>query len=170
MLINIFFNFAFAEVGVVLNTSDSVIKRNEKSFIAAKNFHLQEGDEIISGKNESRLKIKPATIIEVKQYSKIKILSHSTIQLNAGSISVTVNSEMKVKRKIVTDDVEMLTENAIYGISFSDGDTELHVISGEVEMKSPFVQTFVPEIIKKNEARKYLKKKQIFQKIPFRSN
>lgn len=153
MLISFLCSFSFSGTKALIHESKDV--------------EIKVGDEISSYEKKMTFKLNPNTVVQLEKKSKIKILPDSTIQLKEGVISVSTSAK-GVMTKVVTDDVEVLAEDATYRVSYFGSDTELHVRSGEAEMKSPYVQTFVPEIIKKREARQYLKKEQSFKSVKFR--
>jgi hypothetical protein len=175
---------SFGQVGKILtgSQSESYILRDTLIVKISNNFKLKTGDEIVVKINPILIKIYPNTQIALSRNSSFKVVSFksvirnnkkvftSLLELKSGTLAtnIKVKANEVVNLRIKTKEVEFIFSNGQYEISNYGQGTDLHVMKGEVEVRSPHVQTFVPEIIKSGEGFRYTKANPAFSKIPFK--
>ncbi|MFP5387461.1 MAG: hypothetical protein ACLGHN_15390, partial [Bacteriovoracia bacterium] len=72
------------------------------------------------------------------------------------------------EQKVTADDVAFGVRGTEFEVAFTDdSEVDLDVVEGEVEVSSPHVHTFVPEIVKANEGFKFDRKRRKFVRRKF---
>jgi hypothetical protein len=178
-------NIAFAEVGKiskVLGSPDAFIMRGTQKIVLAADAKLEVGDEIFSQASVLLIHLYPTTQLSMAKQTQIKITkslidetsgtdrAFSIINFIKGLVRVQVVKEnnLEVDQKIEADGVAFAVRGTEFEVSKDNEDFDLDVLEGEVEVTSPFVQTFVPEIVKANEGFKFNKKARKFERRKFR--
>lgn len=180
-------NIAFAEVGKItkiIGGSDVLIMRGSEKKILTSGAKLEVGDEIFSSDTVVQIHLYPTTQLNLAKNTQIKITknlieetgsidkSFSVINFIKGLVRIQVTKEanLEIDQKIEADGVAFAVRGTEFEISKDNEDYDLDVVEGEVEVSSPFVQTFVPEIVKANEGFKFNKKARQFERRKFRRN
>ena len=144
---------------------------------------LEEGDELFTQKSVVVALLYPTTQLSLSKNSQIKISqnlleekenlekSSSVIDYIKGIIraKVTKDKDLTIDQTIRAKDVAFAVRGTEFEVSQEGEDVDLDVIEGEVEVSSPHVQTFVPEIVKANEGFRFNRKKHSFSKRKFAS-
>jgi hypothetical protein len=175
---------SFGQAGKILtgSQSESYILRDTLVVKISDNLKLKPGDEIVVKNNPILTKINPNTQIALSHNSSVKVVSFksfkknnkkvftSLLELKSGTLltNIKVKANEVVNHRIKTEEVEFIFSKGQFEISNYGTGTDLHVMKGEVEVRSPKVQTFVPEIIKSGEGFRYTKANPSFSKIPFK--
>jgi hypothetical protein len=178
-------NIAFAEVGKiskVLGSSDAYVMRGTEKKTLSVDTKLEVGDELFSQNSVLLVHIYPTTQLSLAKQTQVKITksfidesnetdkAFSIINFIKGLVRVQVVKEanLEVDQKIEADGVAFAVRGTEFEVSSENGDYDLDVLEGEVEVSSPFIQTFVPEIVKANEGFKFNKKARKFERRKFR--
>lgn len=171
--------FAHAEVGEVIAVrggTDAYLSRNGERHILTEGFPLQVGDTLRTESSHVVFLLFPKIQMSLVKGTEIIITSHlvedsgeiekteSLIDLIKGliRIQVTRDDNDKVEQKVNAKDVSFAVRGTEYEVSSTDDDAELDVFEGEVEVSSPHVQTFVPEIVKPRQGFRFERKNRQF--------
>jgi len=175
---------SIAEVGKVskiVGLNDSYILRNQQKLSLTQDFDIEKGDEVFTQNTVLVIYLYPTTQISLAKNTQIKITenlikgdsnkekSFSIINFIKGIVrlQVTKDNNLEIDQTIVADSVSFAVRGTDFEVSSDGEDFDLDVIEGEVEVTSPFVQTFVPEIVKANEGFRFNKKAKNFQRRKF---
>lgn len=180
----IYSSFCFGEVGKITKVigDGAYIMRGGQKIDSALNADLQLNDELHSENAYMVIYLYPGTQMSVSKNSSVKISEHLIEESNDLEKASSVIDYIKgIIRLQVTKDANQLIEQKVQarGVAFGvrgtefevseEGDEiELDVIEGEVEVTSPDVKTFVPEIVKRNEGFRFNRKKPGFARKKFR--
>jgi hypothetical protein len=172
-------SFAHAEIGEITSVNggtDSYLLRNGNKTSISQGDNLEVGDSIHSGSAHVNFILYPKIQMGLANDSELTITKHmvdetseetdSLIGLIKGliRIQVTRDGNEKVRQKVDAREVTFAVRGTEYEVSSSDEDAELDVFDGEVEVSSPHVQTFVPEIVKPKEGFRYSRKARKFSR------
>ena len=158
-----FLNFSIADAGKVVKIVSEVeayCLRGDQKIPLTQDFTLKTGDEVFSEKSVLSLSL-PGTQLGLANQSQIKIAGN--VNFLKGMLVVRAEK----KQTVEADGVSFTTKKAEFEVSYDGESIDLDVISGEVEVSSPFVQTFVPEIIKANQGFRFNKKERSFTRRNF---
>jgi hypothetical protein len=169
-------------VSKIAGDDSSYLVRNNQNIVLKEELPLEQGDEIYSMNSVVLIYLQPTTQMSLAKKSQIKITqnlieinlekekSTSVIEYIKGIVrlQVTRDDQLEINQKVVADGVSFAVRGTEFEISREGEDVELDVVEGEVEVSSPYVQTFVPEIVKANEGFKFNKKNRQFQRRKFR--
>jgi hypothetical protein len=175
---------AFAEVGKiskVVGSGDAYILRNKEKITITVDASIEQGDELFTQDSVLIVYLYPTSQIGLAKNTQIKITqnliegtdekdkSFSVIDFIKGLIRLQVTKEdnLEIEQKIVADGVAFAVRGTEFEVSQEGEDFDLDVIEGEVEVTSPYVNTFVPEIVKANEGFRFNKKSRNFQRRKF---
>lgn len=175
---------SLAEVGKIskiLGSNDAYILRNHARMSLVQDFNLEQGDEIFTQDNVLLIHLYPTTQMSLSKNTQIKISeslidsndiqdkSFSVIEFIKGLVrlQVTKDENLEIEQKVVANGVAFAVRGTEFEVSKEGEDYDLDVIEGEVEVTSPYVQTFVPEIVKANEGFRFNKKARNFQRRKF---
>lgn len=175
---------SFAEVGKITKmagSGDAYILRNQAKIAVTQDANLEQGDELFTQDSVLVVYLYPTTQISLAKNTQIKITenliegdgdkekSFSVIDFIKGIIrlQVTKDENLEIEQKVVADGVAFAVRGTEFEVSKEGEDFDLDVVEGEVEVSSPFVQTFVPEIVKANEGFRFNKKKRNFERRKF---
>jgi hypothetical protein len=178
-------SFAHAEVGEITSLrggTDSYLMRSGNKSVIAEGDKLEVGDSIHSATSYVTLVLYPKIQMGLAKDTELKITSHmvdeangpektdSLIELIKGlvRIQVTRDHNEEVKQRVDARGVSFAVRGTEYEVYSTDEDAELDVFEGEVEVTSPHVQTFVPEIVKPNEGFRYARKARQFSRRAFK--
>lgn len=172
-----------AESGKVLKTvgADTLIKRKGVESVLQMDHILEQGDEIITGKGSALLLLYPATQISLSPDTHITISEHSIDQMEVKERAVSVigflkgfikvlvskDSDQEVDQRYDAKDVSFGVRGTEFELSENDEGVDLDVSEGVIEVSSPHVQSFVPEIVKANEGLQFSKKRKNFLRRKF---
>ncbi len=172
-------SFAHAQVGKVLKVTGekALLESGSSQVPLSVDQNLNLGDTISSGDAIVQLLILPATQISLSKNTQIKISEHfieenqlkerafSIIGLIKGLIRVNVSKDasQEIDQKYESEGVSFAVRGTEFELSDEGGeDVELDVIEGQVEVSSPYIQSFVPEIVKRSEGLKFSRKQKNF--------
>ncbi len=178
-------SFSFAEVGEILSlkvSQDAYLVRGTEKVLLTTGTLLEVGDRIHTEKAHVVLILYPKIQMSVASGSEILISKHmveeagetekteSLVELVRGliRIQVTRDENEEVQQKVEANGVAFAVRGTEYEVSSTDDDAELDVMEGEVEVSSPYVQTFVPEIVKPNQGFKFERKAKKFNRRAMR--
>jgi hypothetical protein len=176
---------SLAEVGKIsksIGSGSAYLMRGKDKISLVQDSVIELGDEIFSEDCVLQLLLYPMTQINLAKNSQIKInesfivgegskeKSTSVIGFVKGLIrlQVTKDENLEIDQKVVADGVIFGVRGTEFEVSNENDDFDLDVLEGEVEVSSPYVQTFVPEIVKANEGFRFNKKARNFQRRKFR--
>ncbi len=177
-------SFASAEIGKVskiLGASDAYIIRNSEKIKLTQDTKIEQDDELYTQESVLLIYLYPSIQISlskktqlnfsesvIKDFSKTE-KAFSVIEFIKGMvrIQVTTDSEVGVDQKIQANGVSFAIRGTEFEISDLNGEIDLDVIEGQVEVSSPYVQTFVPEIVNPNEGFSFNKKEKKFRRRKF---
>lgn len=173
----------FAESGKVLKTigSDTFLRRDGTESVLEADKILQQGDEIVTGKGSALLLLYPATQISLSPDTHIKISEHTIEQMEVKEravsvigflkgfikVMVTKDADQEVDQRYDAKDVSFGVRGTEFELSENDEGVDLDVSEGVIEVSSPHVQSFVPEIVKANEGLQFSKKRKNFLRRKF---
>ncbi len=179
-------NNSWAEVGKVLKivgSSDAYLMRAQTKILLSPELELELGDQIFSQNSYTVVHLYPGTQISLAQNTQIKITelfieeneeslikSSSIIDFVTGIIRTVVNREGEeaVDQKFKAKGVSFGVRGTEFEISQDESDNvDLDVFEGSVEVTSPDVHTFVPEIVNANEGFKFNRKQKLFSRRKF---
>ena len=175
----------FSQVGKitkVVGTNDAVLERGGERLPVNPDSDLQLNDIIHSESAHIVIHLFPGTQMSLARKTQIKISEHmieessdlekssSVIDFIKGIVRVQVvkDADQEIEQKIQADGVAFAVRGTEFEVSQSDSsEVDLDVIEGEVEVSSPYVHTFVPEIVKANQGFRFDKKKRSFARRKF---
>lgn len=177
---------SFAEVGKIskiLGSGDAYVLRNQNKISVVQDLELEQGDEIHSLDSVVMIYLYPTTQMNLAKNSQIKITENlvaeagekekvsSVIDFIKGlvRVQVTRDESLEIEQKVQANGVAFAVRGTEFEVSEEGEDFDLDVIEGEVEVMSPYVNTFVPEIVKANEGFRFNKKQRNFQRRKFRA-
>lgn len=177
-------SMAFAEIGKITNvlgSSDAHLVRSGQKIFLATDTELEEGDTIFSQSSVVQLHLFPASQISLAKKTQITLTQNliddasgvektfSVVNFIKGVVRVLVTREadQQVEQKIIADGVSFAVRGTEFEVSETDDDFDLDVIEGEVEVSSPYVQTFVPEMVKAGQGFRFNRKARNFQRRAF---
>ncbi len=175
----------WSEVGKVtqlLGGERAYLLRNSERIDITTNTEIEQGDEINSEDSVLTFLIYPTGQYRLSKNTSIKITqsfiqdsnevekSFSLIEFVKGVIRAQVvrDDELEIDHQIKAKDVAFAIRGTEFEVSQNGDDYDLDVVEGEVEVSSPHVQTFVPEIVKANEGFRYNRKGRSFNRRQFK--
>lgn len=179
-------NTSLAEVGKVLKVvgnSDAYLMRAQSKISLTPDQLLELGDEIFSQNSMPVIHLFPGTQLSLAKNTQIKITDHM-IEENAEAVkkstsvidfirgilraSITREEGEEIEQKFQAKGVAFGVRGTEFEVSQEgDDEVDLDVFEGSVEVTSPDVHTFVPEIVKANEGFKFSRKKKLFSRRKF---
>jgi hypothetical protein len=178
-------NTAWAEVGKItkiLGDQDAYLVRGSENIKLAPEASLELGDIIHSQNAYIVIHLYPATQMSLAKNSEIKISEHmieenadvekttSVIDFIKGIVrlQVTKDANQEIDQKVQANGVAFGVRGTEFEVSLEDNqDVDLDVFEGEVQASSPYIHSFVPEIVKANEGFRFERKKKAFSKRRF---
>lgn len=178
-------NLCFAEVGrvsKVVSPKNAHLLREGSKVDMSSDLTLNLGDEIHTKDAHLLLFLYPGTQLAVNKNSVVKISesmidknnnqekAYSIVELIRGIIrlQVTRSPNQEIDQKVQADGVSFAVNgNEIEVAQEKKGVVDLNVIDGEVLVSSPFIQSFVPEVVKANESLRFSQKKKNFERRKF---
>jgi hypothetical protein len=177
-------NVSFAEVGKItkmIGAEDAYLVRGSEKILLQQDLNLEEGDELSTQNTVVVAYLYPTTQLSLSKNTQIKISQNliedadslekttSVIDYVKGIIraQVTKDKDLEINQRIQTKDVAFAVRGTEFEVSQDGDDFDLDVIEGEVEVSSPHVQTFVPEIVKASEGFRFNRKKYSFERRKF---
>ena len=174
---------SFAEIGKItkLIGNDAYLSRDGQKIKLTAEMLLEKGDAISSQGSVVMMHLYPSSQMTLSRQTDVKLSesvidetadadkSTSVIDFVKGLIRLQVSKDKneEVDQKVLADGVAFAVRGTEYEVSLAGEDYDLDVIEGEVEVSSPYVNTFVPEIVKKNEGFRFNKKMRQFQRRKF---
>lgn len=179
-------NTSLAEVGKVLKvvgSTDAYLVREQSKIPLTAELFLELGDEIFSQNSMPVIHLFPGTQLSLAKNTQIKLTEHM-IEENAEAVkksssvidfirgilraSITREEGEEVDQKFQAKGVAFGVRGTEFEVSQEgDDEVDLDVFEGSVEVTSPDVQTFVPEIVKANEGFKFNRKNRTFGRRKF---
>lgn len=177
-------NVSYAEIGRVIKViggNDAFLERQGSKLPAVLDMELQEGDLVRSGSGHLVLHLYPSSQLSVTKGSEIRLTknviqegeklerSQSIINLVKGLIRLQVikDENSQIEQKIETQGVAFAVRGTDFEVSIVDDQVDLDVHEGEVEVSSPYVQTFVPYHVKASEGFRFSRKQRSFNRRKF---
>jgi len=172
------------QITKVVGDNSAYLVRNNQQILLKEALPLEQGDSIYSMDSVVLIYLRPTTQISISKNTHIIITknlievdldkekSTSVIEFLKGLIRLQVTSDdgLEINQQIIADGVSFGVRGTEFEVSKEGEDFDLDVIEGKVEVTSPYVQTFVPEIVKANEGFKFNKKERRFQRRQFKTN
>ncbi|MFL5783994.1 MAG: FecR domain-containing protein [Bacteriovoracaceae bacterium] len=171
-------SFAYAQIGEIrsLTSPGAYLMRAGSRIDLATGTPLEVGDDIFTESSHVTLILFPKIQMSLVNGTELKISQHmideaneeekttSLVDLIKGllRIQVTRDGSETVDQKINAKEVTFAVRGTEFEVSSTDDDAELDVFEGEVQVSSPYVQTFVPEIVKPNEGFRFDRKTRKF--------
>ncbi len=181
----LFSTTAFGQAGKVtkvLGDQDAYLTRGSETLKLTPEMNLELNDVLHSVNSYVVIHIFPGTQMSLAKNSEVKI-SESLIEENneiekATSVidfikgiirlQVTKDTNQELEQKVKANNVAFGVRGTEFEVSQEENqDIDLDVFEGEVEVTSPDVHTFVPEIVKANEGFRFERKKKAFSKRRF---
>ena len=177
--------FAWSEAGKVtqmLGAETAYLIRDSERIDIKTNTEIEQGDEINSEDSVLTFLIYPTGQYRLSKKSTIKITqsfiqdsnevekSFSVIEFVKGVIRAQVvrDDDLEIDHQIRAKDVAFAIRGTEFEVSQDGDDYDLDVVEGEVEVSSPHIQTFVPEIVKANEGFRFNRKARSFKRRQFK--
>lgn len=178
-------NLTFAGVGKVLKVIDgpgAEVTRGTQKIKLTPDFSLELGDTISSGESYVVFQIYPATQLSMAKNTELKISEHaiqdvnkiektwSVIDFLKGIVRTQVSrdADQEVEQQIRTEGASFSVRGTEFEVSIEENkDVDLDVFEGEVAASSPYIQSFVPEIVKANEGFRFERSKKAWSKRRF---
>lgn len=178
-------NITFAEVGRILKVEgdkDAFIMRGPQKHPVTPDFKLEIGDSIHSENTYIVFQLFPACQMSMAKNSELKISEHqineannmektwSVVDFLKGIVRTQVSRDanQEVEQQIRTEGASFAVRGTEYEVSIEENkDVDLDVFEGEVAVSSPYIQSFVPEIVKANEGFRFERSKKAFSKRRF---
>jgi hypothetical protein len=170
---------AYAQDGRVLKIIGDqiayVLKQGQKSPLTI-DTEIVVGDEVFSEESMIVLHLFPSTQLSLSKNTHVKIdqnliekedgkdKSLSVISFIKGIIrlQVTKDASEVLEQKVESPGVAFAVRGTDYELSMTDNEVDLDVHEGEVEASSPYVQTFVPQIVKAGKGFRFQRKQKNF--------
>lgn len=176
-------NAVMADAGRISKVigKDAYLLRNDQKILLSPEITLRAGDHIFSEDSYVVIQIYPLSQMSLSRLTQIKISEHvisgkessektsSITEFISGMIRMKVSNEKRqeVDHKITTEVVSFAISGTEFEVSSKNKDIDIDVIEGVVSASSPFIHSFVPEIIKANEGLRFDYKKKDFIKRKF---
>jgi hypothetical protein len=185
LILFLLINTAWAEVGKitkVIGDQDSYLVRGTENIKLVPEASLELGDIIHSQNSYIVIHLYPATQMSLAKNSEIKISEHmieenadvekttSVIDFIKGIVrlQVTKDANQEIDQKVQANGVSFGVRGTEFEVSLENNqDVDLDVFEGEVQASSPYIHSFVPEIVKANEGFRFERKKKAFSKRRF---
>jgi hypothetical protein len=175
----------YAEIGSVikvLGEGGGYIVRNGEKVLLEEDSPIELQDEIVSKNSVILIQIDPSTQVSLSKNTELKLSEHqvqeftniekgfSVIELIKGLIRVNVDKDQgqEIEQKVKTRDVVFGVRGTDFEVAIDPSqDVELDVFEGEVAVSSPYVHSFVPEIVKSDEGLRFQRSKKAFLRRKF---
>lgn len=170
LLLSVLAQIASADVGQVIRTAKGYILRGTTQLPLKSGTALEQNDRIIAH-TPSLIYIEPSTQVALSKGSEITLTqnflddpkekrSFSLIELFKGFIRIRVTRDVGVEidQQVKAKEVTFAVRGTEFEVALSGDDVSLEVVDGQVEASSTLVQSFAPEIIKKNEGLSFTQK------------
>ncbi len=174
---------AFADIGRILQSSvgkDAFILRAGKKIFQLSDLSLELGDEIHSEGSRILIHIYPANQLSLGPKSILILSEHSIKTTKPETLSSVIGFQQglvrfnfhlengqEIDHKIRADGIVFVVRGTEFEISSNENQYDLEVSRGQVEVSSPFIQSFVPEIITEQRSLRFDRKKHVFLKKKF---
>lgn len=126
---------------------------------------FKDGVKVDTKETSKLVSLMPAAQLSLDKHSSLKVLPDAAL-LSKGTLRLKV-TKAKTSQKVEGDGIEFSTKDAEFEVSAEGDHYDLAVVSGTVQVSSPYVQTFVPETVKANEGFRFNKKEKSFSRKPF---
>lgn len=175
----------FAQVGQVIkhlgSTNGHVMRKNHKIPLSV-GLDLEQNDQIFTEDSYTVIYIEPSTQVSLNQGTSITITqnylneqdtdrSFSLIDLIKGIIKVHVTNKVGVEidQKVKAGVVTLGVRGTEFEVALEGDDVDLDVEEGQVEVASPLIQSFVPEMVNGREGLSFSRKEKKFLKRTLRN-
>jgi ferric-dicitrate binding protein FerR (iron transport regulator) len=152
----------------------SIHIQNEGDVYVSLALTLEEGDTLFSQDNVLLVHLFPSTLLSLAKNTQITLSeskieeegnqdkSFSVVNFIKGIVRflVTKEPDQQIEQKVVADGVAFAVRGTEFEVSQDGENFDLDVLEGEVEVSSPHVQTFVPEVVKPNEGFRFIKRRE----------
>jgi hypothetical protein len=172
-------SLASAGIGEILTlrgSQDAWLSRGGNKINLSAGTQLDVGDVIHAESSHVTFILYPKIQMSLVKGTDLAITQHliedtsdkttSLIDLIRGlvRIQVTRDGTEEVDQKVDAKGITFAIRGTEFEVSSTNEDAELDVFEGEVEASSPYVQTFVPELIQPNQGFRFDKKLRIFSR------
>jgi hypothetical protein len=158
----------YADMGKIVrlgDKSEAHLERSRQKIVLQPGTRIKHGDKIFSSSSDVLLLIYPATQLSLTKQSQLIIKNNSLLVVQKGGGRFKSKEQLNIK----TTDVAFSTHGTEFEVVLAKSFVDLDVLSGMVEVTSPHVHTFVPEIVKANEGFRFDRKKRQFIRREFKS-
>lgn len=172
-------SFAFAEEGRVLKLTevgDAYLLRGDQKIKLDVDSEINSGDTIFTRSSRIVIHLFPSTQIGLAPKTEIRIAKNLIVESEKGDglesvieylkgmirLQVTKGENEDIKQSVQAKDVAFAVRGTDFEVSTDEDDIDLDVFEGEVEVSSPHVMTFVPEIVKSRKGFRFNGKKRTF--------
>ncbi|WP_408098121.1 hypothetical protein ACJVC5_04125 [Peredibacter sp. HCB2-198] len=171
---------AFADIGKVLKLTDKSeahIVRNKSKVELKSDSKLEVGDLIVAGNSNLLLHLYPETQVVLTKNSELLIeqsdlevtkkseKAFSVLKLQKGSLKVHSPSRknQEIEQRWETEGASAAGTQGDFELALQESkNVDLDVFSGQLSVSSPFIQSFVPEIVKAKEGVTFVAKDKVF--------
>lgn len=143
--------------------ADAYLLRSKAKIKFTKGITVQVNDQVFTNDSAVQFSPRPGVLIKLSKKSVMKILQDSS-ELSKGSAHIRATN-YAVKSNQVAFNSKEFSE---FDVRILKDGADLDVTKGEVEVSSPLIQTFVPEIVKTNEGFTFSRKKEKFVRRKFK--
>ncbi len=174
----------FAEIGKItklVGSGDAYLERRAQKMAMSQDLLLEEGDTLFSQGAVVLIHLYPSTQLSLSKNTQITLTQNlieddkakekttSFVNFIKGVVRVLVtkDADQEIEQKVTADGVAFAVRGTEFEVSDVGDDFDLDVIEGEVQVSSPYVQTFMPEIVKRNEGFRFNKGQKKFQRRKF---
>ena len=171
---------AFADIGKVLKVTDKSeahIVRNKSKIELKSDTKLEVGDLIIAGNSNLLLHLYPETQIVLTKSSELLIeqsdlevtkkneKAFAVLKLQRGSLRVhsPARKNQEIEQRWETEGASAAGPQGDFELAlFESKNVDIDVFQGQLSVSSPFIQSFVPEIVKAKEGLTFVAKDKAF--------
>lgn len=172
-----------AKVTTIYGEGKATLYRNGQERPLSKEELLETNDEIQTTTSTVIIHLYPSGQIAIAQNSRLKLnfsqingsekeeIINSAVDLMKGMIRLKIDREsnQKINQQVTAGDATFGVRGTDFEVSYANDEVDLDVYEGEVEFSSPQIQTFVPEILKKDEGLSYQRKQKKYQRRKFKA-
>ncbi|WPU65162.1 hypothetical protein [Peredibacter starrii] len=179
---------AFADIGKVLKLTDKSeahIIRNKSKIELKSDSKLEVGDVVVAGNSNLLLQLYPETQVILTKSSELLIeqsdlevtkkeeRAFSVLKLQKGSFKAHTPSRKTqvIEQRWETEGASAAATQGEFEMALSDSkNVDVDVFQGQLIVSSPFIQSFVPEVVKAKEGLTFVSKDKAFSRREAKSN
>lgn len=177
-------NMAHAEIGKILKIvgTDAYLMRGSEKISLAPDLALELNDDIQTESSFVLIHLYPGTQMSLSKKSQIKLTDYNVSEANniektwsvvsfiRGILRAKVDrdTDQEVEQKFEAPGVAFGIRGTEFEIAIEENeDVDLDVFEGQVEVSSPYIQSFVPEYVKAKEGFRFERARKAFAKRKF---